>query len=437
VVTFTAPILCAYGWCFGAGPLYYLLAAVFLVLVIIPPCTAGLGITLLLVRFLPARRTHQVLLIGALMGSITLIMILRLLQPEKLLTPESTDDLKRLLERMTFPALEYFPSTWATRGLLHAITGETRLVLLNMGRLAALGFIILAAVYGTASRSFMTALSRSSESSGGKKRRRSPLTQGWQNRIFRCLPAPMRSILGKDVRSFIRDTSQWSQLFLLGALVVIYLFNIKILPQDELQLTSMLSLGDFISWLNMGLAGVVLAAVALRFVFPMISMEGRAFWILQASPVPLTPVLWARFLMHLLPMIFLSEILVFVSNIILGADRFIHILSSVLVLLMTVTLTGMAAGLGAMNPRFKHFNQAQIAVSSGGMLYMILSMLYVGVVLAASFRPVYVHFLQRWTGEAIQTFHPIWYYLLILAVSAAGTLIPMIIGAKRLERIEV
>ncbi|MFC2171371.1 hypothetical protein ACFLU6_01915 [Acidobacteriota bacterium] len=434
VIAFTAPILFAYGWCFEAGFSYYLVAALVLILIIIPPCTVGLGITLGLVRFLPARRTQQILLIGGFMSAITLIMLIRLLQPEKLLNPETTDDLKRLLEGMTFPALDFLPSTWATRSLLASITGNTKLMFTYLGRLAILGSGLIVLLYWAASATYLKALSRAAESAGIRKKKSLGSGGDWFDRSLGFLHPTSRSILAKDIRSFMRDTSQWSQLFLLGALVIIYLFNIKILPQEQLSITTGVSLKDFISWLNMGLTGVVLAALALRFVYPITSMEGRAFWILKSSPLRLGPILFKRFIIHLIPLLILAELLVFASNLLLKADRFIHVLSLILVLLMTITLIAMAAGMGAMSPRFKHLSHAQIAMGSGGMLFMILSMLYIAAIMAASFRPVYFHFFEQWTGEDIVTLEPLWYYGLILAISAACTLIPIILGARKLDR---
>ena len=40
-----------------------------------------------------------------------------------------------------------------------------------------------------------------------------------------------------------------------------------------------------IAFLNLVLAGLVIASVSVRFVFPSISLEGRAFWIAKTTPL--------------------------------------------------------------------------------------------------------------------------------------------------------
>src|SRR5439155_728156 len=47
---------------------------------------------------------------------------------------------------------------------------------------------------------------------------------------LRFLPVAKRTFVIKDIQLFFRDTTQWSQLSRLAALVLVYLFNIKTPP---------------------------------------------------------------------------------------------------------------------------------------------------------------------------------------------------------------
>ena len=73
-------------------------------------------------------------------------------------------------------------------------------------------------------------------------------------------------------------------------------------------------LQDFGSFLNMGLAGFVLAAVSVRFIFPAVSSEGGAFWIIRSSPLSLGRFMWSKFGMYIIPMLLLGEVLIVVTN---------------------------------------------------------------------------------------------------------------------------
>src|SRR6185503_14273931 len=118
---------------------------------------------------------------------------------------------------------------------------------------------------------------------GAERKIRRPL-RGPVSSVLRFLPAAKREFILKDLRLFFRDNTQWSQLILLAVLLMVYLFNIKSLPLHSGERVPF-RLVTMISFLNLGLAGFVLAAVAARFVFPGISLEGRQMWLLRSSPL--------------------------------------------------------------------------------------------------------------------------------------------------------
>src|SRR5690606_27252241 len=102
-----------------------------------------------------------------------------------------------------------------------------------------------------------------------------------------------RELVLKEVRTFMRDATQWSQLILLGVLVVVYVVNVRLLPLNQDGLSFFLS--NLIPFLNLALAGFVLASVAVRFLFPAVSLEGRTLWLLRSSPLGMRDLLWAKF----------------------------------------------------------------------------------------------------------------------------------------------
>ena len=124
VVLFVTPILIAFGLAFGAGPLFYLQIAPTLVAFVLPPAAAGILLTVMLLRYLPARRTHQMLTaVGVLLG-VSLVTLLRLLSPERLLRASTTEDFEAVVRGLTVPASAYLPSTWTADLQLAAVRGH-------------------------------------------------------------------------------------------------------------------------------------------------------------------------------------------------------------------------------------------------------------------------------------------------------------------------
>src|SRR5437763_11622086 len=104
----------------------------------------------------------------------------------------------------------------------------------------------------------------------------------------------------------MRDVSQWSQLLLLLALVLVYLYNFRVLDLDRIPyMTGMVK--NAYAFINLGMAGLVMSTVCARFVFPAVSAEGAAFWIVRASPVSLRAFLWSKFWIGLVPVFVLID----------------------------------------------------------------------------------------------------------------------------------
>src|SRR5262249_51163750 len=124
-------------------------------------------------------------------------------------------------------------------------------------------------------------------------------------RISHVLLAPIgvlrRELVLKELRLFFRDTTQWSQLVLLAVLVVVYVFNIKLLPLTGPGVTFFLV--NIVPFLNLVLAGFVLASIAARFIFPGVSLEGRTLWLLRSSPMSMRALLWSKFWVGTVPLL--------------------------------------------------------------------------------------------------------------------------------------
>jgi ABC-2 type transport system permease protein len=265
-----------------------------------------------------------------------------------------------------------------------------------------------------------------------------PLVDGILETLSGRLEPRFRSLLLKDLRTFLRDTTQWSQLLLLVALVVVYLYNFSVLPSNFTFGTFYLQ--NLFSFLNLGLAGFVLAAVAVRFVFTSVSSEGRAFWILRSSPLTMEKLLWSKFWTALPPLLLLSQVLTIVSNRFLGATVFMTVLSSVTILFVTCGVVGLAVGMGAAFPRFNFENVTQIAGSSGGLFYMIVATSFIAAVLFLESVPVYLILSADFRGVALTNqalAASILSLGLVLVLNVLAVALPMRWGRRKLEALEV
>jgi ABC-2 type transport system permease protein len=395
VVTFLVPVVLGIGLARCAGPAYYVTAVLTLVPFVVIPVAVGSVVTLTLVNVFPARRARDVLTLMGLLFAMAVVMMLRFLRPERLLSVESLPDIAAFFATLQSPVTPMLPSFWAGETLFAALQGGHDG--LHAGALwtTALAFVVLARVaFG---RYYFTGWSKAQEA------RKARFTQlRFLDVLARLLPGgpAAQHLFVKDLKVFLRDTTQWSQLLLLLALMLVYLYNFRVLDLDRIPYMSGVVKNAY-AFVNLAMCSFVLSAVAVRFVFPSVSAEGPAFWIVRTSPVPMRAFLWSKFWIGLVPVLIVAEALTVASNHFLGAAPFLRVLGAVAIFFMTFALVGLATGMGAIYPRFNAENLTQVAGSYGGIGYMVLAVLFILVETALLAWPSSIYLWHDYRGIAV------------------------------------
>jgi ABC-2 type transport system permease protein len=376
VVAFLLPALLAVGLARCAGAVYYATIILVLVPFVLIPVALGCAVTLLLVNVFPARRARDILMMMGLLFATALVVLLRFLRPERLLNVQTLPDVTAFFATLQSPITPLLPSFWAGETLFTALQGGVDR--LHGGALwtTALAFsVLLRMAFG---RYYFTGWTKAQEARKARFTRLRFL-EGLAARL--PVRTEVASLLVKDIKVFLRDTTQWSQLLLLVALTLVYLYNFKVLDLEHVPYMSGV-LKNMYAFVNLAMAGFVLSAVAVRFIFPAVSAEGGAFWVVRTSPVSMKAFLWSKFWTGLVPVLLLAECLTIVSNQFLGVAPFLKVVTAGAVFFMTFALVGLAAGMGARYPRFNADNMTQIAGSYGGIAFMVAAVLFMLVEIA-------------------------------------------------------
>ena len=371
VVVFLAPVLLGVGLAQCAPVSFYITSALTVVPFAIIPVAVGTACTLLLVNVFPARRARDLLMLMGFLFAAAIVVLLRMIRPEQLMRAESLPDVTGFFATLQSPVTPLLPSFWAGELLFASLKGGWDVL-----HASALWTTALACCVGLRAadeRWHFSGYSRSQEAPKARFTRFRSLEV-----IARWLPlSPVRrQLLVKDLKIFLRDVSQWSQLLLLLALVLIYLYNFSVLDLGRVPYMSGF-IKNVYGFVNLGMAGFVLATIAVRFVFPMVSAEGPAFWLVRKSPVTMRDFLWSKFWIGLFPVLLLTEALTIAANELLGIDPFLKYVAAIAIVLLSFALVGLATGLGARYPRFTADNPSQVAGSYGGVAFMILAVLLI------------------------------------------------------------
>ncbi len=392
VVLLLVPLLAAYGVIYGAGPGFYLVTAVALLFLLTLPAVAGASATLLLVNIFPARRTRDLLALVGITAAAGVVVMIRFLQPERLVRPEEFRSVVGFMAELRTPTSPWFPSEWAADTLLTWLMGSwDPFPLLLLGSTAA-AFVVLGGWLHL--RYYPSGYSRAQEGAEHREGRRR--SRRWEA-LLRGSSPTVRELVAKEVRVFFRDTTQWSQLILLGVLIVVYVYNIHVLPVGPSADVSFF-LVNLVAFLNLGLAGFVVAAIAARFVFPAMSLEGRMTWLLRSSPLDPRTLFWTKYAVGTIPLLLIAVPLIVLTNWILQVSPFLFVISTSAMVGATFAMTAMALGFGAIFPNLETENPAEIPTSFGGLLFMMASVAYLALIVILCGWPVYRFLLGRLQG---------------------------------------
>jgi len=224
---------------------------------------------------------------------------------------------------------------------------------------------------------------------------------------------------------------------LIAALIIIYIYNFKVLPLDKSPIKT-IYLQNLFSFLNMGLALFVLTAVTARFAYPAVSLEREAFWLVKSSPLSLRRFLWIKFFIYYLPLLILTEILIVATNILLQVTPFMMVLSTITVFFLVPGIVSLGIGLGSAYPDFKAENPTQTVTSFGGLIFMLVCAGYIGVIILLEAGPVYRLFMAGLRETTLSPVTWLWIigsFSLAFALSLLAIALPMRFGEKRLSQL--
>ena len=423
VFAFLAPLFVAFALQYQRPWTFYPTALANLALLLTIPVSFAALVIIILVRWFPVRRVHQIVASMAILVLTLAVVAFRMARPERFFADVQTDDALQVLRGLELPSMDLYPST----SLADIVTGAGGFTLAP--RIAIPAVVLFALFVLFATRAYFVAFVRARESMAPVAIGSAGATH-FIDRLFSRADPPLRAMIAKEVRTLTRDVAQWSQLFLMAALMFIYLYNIRMLPLG----------GDaratIVAYANLGMAGFVIAAICLRFAFPSVSAEGKAFWLLQTAPISYRQFLRVKVLVYAAPLTVLALILTAVANMMLEANPVVWTFTLFGASLLAVTLVSLGVGMGALAPNFNAENPLQVGLSLGGFAYMAVSMLYVGAMMLLMTRPIMRYFFWRVLGVEndagwIATSAPL---VIALTLSIVLMALPLLAAERRLSR---
>jgi ABC-2 type transport system permease protein len=426
------PVMIAYGLTEGVGAFFYIFVFFFLLVFIFLPAGLGSLIALLLVFFFQRRKKHILALLLAIAGVGLTIGVGRIILQERSEFTFSGIWVKGFLDRFNFSKNAALPSHWLTQGTLALSRGQGWEALLYFAVILANALLLCLIIYRVADKIYAFSWSKSQGRSGKK-----PLSIGrfWDRilgKVFFYLSPGARLLLLKDFKTFRRDPAQWGQFLIFFGLLGVYVLNLRTFAYHR----AGPNWKSTVSFLNLSATALTLATFNSRFIYPLLSLEGRRFWILALAPVERKAVLLGKFAYSLVGSLLVSVGLIFLSDFMLQMPLFVVAIHAGTMFLICFGLSGITVGLAAIYPNLKEENPSKIVAGFGGTFTFLLSLAFIVAVIALQILPFHLYLAARRITEAAFERWLLVAFAVAIGLTFLVSYLPMVFGSRAFKKME-
>ncbi len=360
------PFVAAYACFLELGPLFALWTLLFSIPFLLLCAGIGSIVVLLLVRWSPTGRALKWVCAAIPLGAGLLIWSLW----QEAYAPEADVQftLSRIVPGLRPAANKLIPSWWVAAGILALTRGDLVRGGMLWFVLATTTAMLVMVVEWIGSATFVASWRRVL----GNRRhgRHASVLFPFAERLLRGIGADVRAVALKDVRIFFRDPTQWSQALIFFGLLALYFANLRNFRYHALPD----AWRNTITFLNVFSVSAVVCSLGSRFVYPQLSLEGQGFWVLGLSPVKMSRIVRAKFVLAVMALLPISVALMLLSGAMLRADWPVRLLAVGLAACISLAVAGLSIGLGSLFLDLRSRNPAAIVSSFGGTLNLVLSL---------------------------------------------------------------
>lgn len=180
------------------------------------------------------------------------------------------------------------------------------------------------------------------------------------------------TLLKKELLQFFRDPSQWLHLAVL--VIMMFVFGVSVsrfsynYDQPFLQSVTYVVIYLFTAFL--------IASMAIRFVYPLISIEATSFWKIKSAPLSMQKFYNLKLMFVLIPIILLGIILSIFSNWSFRDEEYLFLFSTYTMVIVAAALVIINISGGSFFASFDEKNPIRIASTQGASLVFLLSLVF-------------------------------------------------------------
>jgi ABC-2 type transport system permease protein len=354
--------------------------------------TLGAVTLLVIMRFAVTFGIRNVLVSIAILYATAIILFYIFSSPVQLVTNvfEYFPNINNYFGFLESPAIKLLPNHWVADALYWISSGRSIAAGWYIYLLIAVSILFfLFAVYLARKwfyKAWLVFLNLSNEFSVKKKNNGSTFFSFENNSALK----PRREALVKrELLLFIREPSQWTHFFIMLFLITIFILSISnidvmILNAYNIYLKTLIYL--IIYLFNVFL----IASMSLRFIFPLVSLEGETIWKIRSAPLNYKKLMLTRLFIYFSVIFVIGQLLNFVSN--FQFSIMLTLISQLNTAFVTITLVSLNFGMGASYANYKEKNPIRVASSQGASLTFLFTIIYLVFLVILLFAPLSNYF---------------------------------------------
>ncbi len=429
ILIMALPILYSYAKVRNFGALEYALAGIVVLFpfVIISAC---IGTFLaILIKYASKHISIKMLVFMASVGFVGFMyMIITFSQPTQLQIQFQEDfrALNLFINNFQLSSNPFLPNYWFIQCLRALVFHNYYEFLVYASALITTAVLFLSLLYYSVERIYFITWLSSIEQTKSQQLQQLSQLKSKTGFFSRPTNSQERALLNKDILLFFREPAQWAQLGLIITLLALYFINLHFIPEDiEIE-----QWRTILFIMNFGFCGFVIATLVVRFIYPSISLEGDSFWVLGSSPLSTASLFRQKLISFFVAFFGGAEAIGLIASSLLNLEILYQILTFGGIFLMSITLSCLAIGFGAAFPDFSERNPSKIVSSPGGILTIVISLIYVGVMIVMLAIPAYKYTNYLVAGESFPQRELVISVVFVFLINVIMIIVPLKMGAK-------
>jgi ABC-2 type transport system permease protein len=326
---------------------------------------------------------------GLLLSSVILLAVwafwtLSKLLQEVRLEKGGTNAIVQFIGLFDNPNPYWLPSRWAVDSLSGYFGSSAELISTKFGALllTSLGSLALGFLFFDFSLLHLRSLIGTHEGKSSTNLHKADISRRLLEFIYDHSPfdGQFRAIIVKDLTNLFRDKTQALQMIMYLLIACTTLIFIEFMSSAfDLSLDAQEVWWSTLLSLNFLCTGSIVTALMTRLVYPSISLEGRAFWIIRTAPISLQGMVEAKFWCWMPFVSTIAICLLVAGTAAVHQTPLLLLYSLYLALCVSLGCTGLAIGIGSTFATFQWESASQISSGFGTLVLLLSSLILVAL----------------------------------------------------------